>query len=121
MTTRGKSLFECVNGLRYFGKGTHVTRSIYKFPETYYILHRVMLSKDQVTGKIFLPYFIFLSWQKHGVAYGRMVWRGRPKAEVKKIGAVLKREWSVVRVPDYSVFKGKIDDVADLADATPSK
>ena len=48
MTSRGKSLFECINGLRYFGKGAHVTRSIYKFPETYYVLHRVILSKDQV-------------------------------------------------------------------------
>ena len=71
MTSRGKSLFECVNGLRYFGKGAHVTRSIYKFPETYYVLHRVVLSKDQVVdlylnchsaGNVFTSIYRIMEW-----------------------------------------------------------
>jgi hypothetical protein len=88
----GKSLFECLNGLRYFGVGSHVTRSIYRFPDTYYVVSKVILSKDQ----------------RHGSVWGTMVWRGRPKAVSEKIGAPLKKEWSVVSVPEYSTFKGKV-------------
>ena len=58
------------------------------------MISKVVLSKDQ----------------SHGKAYGLMVWRGRPKEKVIKIGSPLKKEWKVIKVPDYSVFKGKVDD-----------
>jgi hypothetical protein len=34
------SLIRLVNGMRYFGAGSKVTRSIYKFPDTYWIVKR---------------------------------------------------------------------------------
>ena len=60
-STKGKSLQTLINGLRYFGVGSKVTRNIYKFPDTYFVITRVNLSKDQ----------------NHGGVYGRKVWRGR--------------------------------------------
>jgi hypothetical protein len=60
-STKGKSLQTLINGLRYFGVGSKVTRNIYKFPDTYFVVTRVNLSKDQ----------------NHGGVYGRKVWRGR--------------------------------------------
>jgi len=88
MSAHPTSLFKIINGLRYFGVGTKVTRSIYKFPETYWVVTRVMLSKDQ----------------SHGKVYGKMVWRGRPKEAEERIGSPLKKEWSLVSLPDYKVF-----------------
>lgn len=90
---KGTSLFRVVNGLRYFGVGSKVTRSIYKFPESYWIVTRVNLSKDQ----------------NHGDAWGRMVWRGRLKLKEEKIGAPLKDEWKLVSTPDYKKFKGDLE------------
>ena len=88
MSAHPTSLFKIINGLRHFGVGTKVTRSIYKFPETYWVVTRVMLSKDQ----------------SHGKVYGKMVWRGRPKEAEERIGSPLKKEWSLVSLPDYKVF-----------------
>jgi hypothetical protein len=85
---------------RYFGRGTHVTRSIYKFPDTYYVLSQVVLSKDQ----------------KHGAAIGTLVWRGRAKASPQRIGAALKREWKVVKFPDYhTAYRGKQQPLEDAS------
>ena len=90
---RGQSLFECVAGLRYYGAGASLTRSIYKFPATHWIVKKVVLSKDQ----------------KHGVAWGTMVWRGRVKERIERIPAPLKKEWSLVAVPDYTSFRYQKD------------
>jgi hypothetical protein len=88
---KGDSLFKVVNGLRYFGVGCKLTRSIHKLPNTYFLITDVKLSKDQ----------------NHGKAYGQLVWNGRPQAGTVEIGAPLKKEWSLLETPDYSKFKGK--------------
>jgi hypothetical protein len=93
-----KSLYNIVNGLRYFGVGSKVTRNIYKFPDTYWVITRVKLSKDQ----------------EHGNVYGRLVWRGRAQERDTKINTALKRQWNLVSTPNYSKFKGASDDVASL-------
>ena len=80
------SLYKIINGLRLCGVGSKVTRTIYKFPETYWQITRVELSKDQNHGKVF----------------GRMVWRGRPKEIEERLGSTLKKEWRLVSLPDYS-------------------
>ena len=79
------SLFRIVNGLRYFGVGSKVTRSIYKKPDTYWVITRVKLSKDQ----------------NHGKAFGRLVWNGRPKDREQRINTALKKQWSLLEVPRY--------------------
>ena len=79
------TLFRLVHGLRYFGVGTKVTRDIYKKPETYWTITKVKLSKDQNHGKIF----------------GRLVWNGRMKSRDQRINTALKKQWSLVSVPDY--------------------
>ena len=93
-----KSLYNIVNGMRYFGVGTKVTRNIYQFPDTYWIITKVKLSKDQ----------------EHGDVFGRLVWRGRSKEHDKRIGTSLKKQWSVVETPDYTSFKGRADEVHQL-------
>jgi len=97
-TPKGKSLQSLVNGLRYFGVGSKVTRNIYKFPDTYFVITRVNLSKDQM----------------HGGVYGRKVWRGRAMEKDEKIGTALKKQWSIVSLPDYHTFRGKGAEVAAL-------
>ena len=85
MSGHGTSLFRLVHGLRYFGVGSKVTRSIYKKPETYWVVTRVKLSKDQNHGKVF----------------GRLVWNGRPKDREQRINTALKKQWSLLEVPHY--------------------
>ena len=94
------SLFSVINGLRYFGIGSRVTRSIYKFPETYYVVTKVTLSKDQ----------------DHGKVWGVLVWRGIRHNKVERIGAPLKKEWSLVGVPDYSKLYGNNDEMTEKMD-----
>lgn len=93
--SKGTSLFNCINGLRYLGLGSRVTRNIYKFPETYYVVTKVTLSTDQ----------------KHGKAWGVLVWRGIRKNKVERIGAACKKEWSLVGTPDYSKLYGNKEDM----------
>ena len=88
MPSFNQSLFNIVRGLRYFGVGSKVTRSTYKFPDTYWIITQVKLSKDQEHGKI----------------YGRLVWRGRAKETDEKISTALKKEWQMLSTPDYGKF-----------------
>mmetsp|Transcript_6055 Transcript_6055/g.9148 ORF Transcript_6055/g.9148 Transcript_6055/m.9148 type:complete len:132 (-) Transcript_6055:41-436(-) len=92
------NLFKVVNGMRYYGMGCKVTRDIYHFPETYWILRRVVLSKDQ----------------DHGKAWGRLVWRGRPQSHDQRIHSARKHQWKLVEVPDYRHFKGKNEDVDNI-------
>jgi small subunit ribosomal protein S34 len=94
----GQKLHNVVNGLRYFGVGSKVTRSIYQFPDTYWIITKVKLTVDQEHGKI----------------WGRLVWRGRPKPKEMKINTAKKKEWSLLGVPDYKEFKGETDQVQAL-------
>lgn len=92
---KGATLFGCINGLRYLGLGSKVTRSIYKFPETYYVVTKVKLSTDQ----------------EHGKAWGVMVWRGIRKNKVERIGAAGKEEWSLLDTPDYSKLYGNKEEM----------
>lgn len=87
-----KALFTCISGLRYFGVGSRVTRNIYKFPETYYIITKVSPTPDQ----------------QHGRAWGVMVWKGIRKEKVERLGASQKKEWQLVGVPDYSKLAGSV-------------
>ena len=98
MSALGQSAHTLLNGLRYFGVGSKITRNIYKFPDTYFVVTRVKLSTDQ----------------KHGAIYGRKVWRGRATDKDERIHTALKKQWSIVSLPDYTVFKGKIKDVQAL-------
>ena len=98
MSGRPSSLFKIINGMRYFGVGTKVTRSIYKFPETYWLITRVVLSRDQDHGKVF----------------GRLVWRGRAKETETKIAGPLKKEWSLVSHPNYGVFSAQNEQLQNL-------
>ena len=105
MSTKSpSSLFNILNGLRYLGVGAKVTRKIYKFPETYWIITKTKLSKDQLHGKV----------------WGQMVWRGRLKPSQEKIGSPLKNEWTLVDVPDYKKFDGVIQDSAAIQSGTLS-
>lgn len=92
-----QTLFRIINGLRYFGVGCKLTRCTYQNPDTYWIITRVLLSKDQ----------------NHGKAWGRLVWNGRAKPRVQKIGPANKKQWTMVSFPDYHSFKGVVDDFPD--------
>ena len=98
MSGKARSLYNIVNGMRYFGVGSKVTRNIYQFPDTYWVITKVKLSKDQ----------------EHGNVYGRLVWRGKAKNYDMKIGPALKKQWSLMQAPDYSSFKGKDEEVSAL-------
>lgn len=52
--------------------------------------------------------------QEHGRAYGRLVWRGNSKPKDRQIGAALKKEWSLLELPNYKLFKGTENDIAKL-------
>jgi small subunit ribosomal protein S34 len=105
MSSKPQALFNVVNGLRHFGVGAKVTRSIYKFPDTYWILTKVKLSKDQ----------------SHGKAWGRLIWRGRAKEKDEKIGCPLKTQWTLVGLPDYKTFDGEGDKVAEIIKRSSSE
>mmetsp|Transcript_4267 Transcript_4267/g.6382 ORF Transcript_4267/g.6382 Transcript_4267/m.6382 type:complete len:88 (+) Transcript_4267:83-346(+) len=78
LTTGGQKLFEIIFGMRNFGVGAKVTRSIYKFPETYWVIKRVKIKEGRTYGK----------------AWGELFWRGVSKGETK-IGSVLKKQWKL--------------------------
>jgi hypothetical protein len=42
------------------------------------------------------------------------VWRGRPKPTDEKITAALKKQWSVLQLPDYASFKGSTEELHSL-------
>jgi hypothetical protein len=52
--------------------------------------------------------------QNHGTVFGRLVWRGKAKAEDTKIPSTLKKEWSIVSLPDYKTFKATSDEINSL-------
>lgn len=88
------SIFRCITGLRYYGIGARVARCIYKFPDTYFIVTRVKMTTDQ----------------KHGKVWGVMVWRGIRKNVEERLPAPLKKEWTLVGVPDYRKLGGNAED-----------
>lgn len=51
--------------------------------------------------------------QTHGKAWGRLVWRGRPKLKDERIGAPLKKQWSLVSLPDHK-FKGTPEELLQI-------
>lgn len=73
-------------------------RSIYKFPNTYWVVTRVKLSPDQ----------------NHGKAYGKLVWRGKARAEEEEIRSPLKKQWSIVGMPDYKTFNATAEDLEKI-------
>ena len=54
--------------------------------------------------------------QDHGKAWGRLVWRGRPKPKDDRIHSARKRQWSLVETPDYRSFDGSKSDVKKIID-----
>jgi hypothetical protein len=113
------SLIRLVNGMRYFGAGSKVTRSIYKFPDTYWIVKR--------SGILSKPHFLLscLSFwnhhrvklskdQDHGKVYGRLIWRGRPQPFDREIHSARKKQWKMISVPNYATFKGKPENYENL-------
>lgn len=96
-----KNLFKCLNGLRYFGVGSRVTRNIYKFPDTYFIVTKVKLTPDQ----------------NHGRAWGVMVWRGIRKEREERMPAPLKNQWNIVDLPDYKKLGGNAEEFEEKLQA----
>ena len=88
MSGKARSLYNIVNGMRYFGVGSKVTRNIYQFPDTYWVITKVKLSKDQ----------------EHGNVYGRLVWRGKAKNYDMKRNLLL---LALVAIPFVSCKKYK--------------
>eukprot|EP01039_Chlorochromonas_danica_P007326 gene7326-8108_t len=86
----GTKLYEIIKGLRHFGVGVAVTRSIYRHPNTYWIITSVRIPAGKTHGKI----------------YGRLVWNGVPKGKNEELRCPLKKEWSLVSFPDYKTFNG---------------
>ena len=42
--------------------------------------------------------------QEHGKAYGRLVWRGRPRSYDQRIFSASKAQWKLLDLPDYQVY-----------------
>ena len=51
--------------------------------------------------------------QKHGKVWGRLVWRGKA-GEEELIRSPLKKQWSLLNLPDYSTFNGTVDEVNNM-------
>jgi len=43
-----------------------------------------------------------------------LVWRGLTKEKDERIGGPLKKEWSLLQIPDYKTFSAKPQDFASL-------
>ena len=96
MSSKKTNLFQLLTGLRFFGKGAKVQRTIHKLPNTSFVITKVHLSpKSQVHGKV----------------WGRLIWRGKAKEKNELMGSPLKKEWQLISLPDYSKFAGGDDDV----------
>eukprot|EP01041_Mallomonas_annulata_P007374 gene7374-15061_t len=109
--TSKQSLFQIVNGLRYFGVGCKLARDTFSYPETYWIVTRheyfifcCIIELTMALRRVFLS-----KDQSHGKAWGRLVWRGRPKPNIQKIGPARKEGWKLVAFPDYHNFRGNAD------------
>ena len=102
---------QVVNGLRYFGVGCKVTRSSYKYPDTYWTIQKQLLfysfNNNFNNNKLILNIIrVRLSKdQNHGKIYGQLVWRGKTIEKVTKVCCPLKKEWKLVSTPDYDNFK----------------
>ena len=93
------NIYQIVNGLRYFGLGAKVVRDRYAKPDTYWVVTKTILSKDQNHGKI----------------WGRYVYRGKQQStKNERIGSALKKEWLLVDLPNYSTFKGRDSDIVEI-------
>ncbi|KAM3572220.1 hypothetical protein VYU27_005754 [Nannochloropsis oceanica] len=78
----GQSLFQVVNGLRHYGVGARLTRSIWHGePGTYWDVKRVALKEGD---------------PNHGKAWGVFHWKGVPKGGEQKIRGPLKKQWTIV-------------------------
>ncbi len=82
MPPKQQSLFQVVTGLRHFGVGTRVTRSIWqREPGTFWEVTRVALKEGSTN---------------HGKAYGVFHWKGVAKDGVREIRSPLKKQWQLV-------------------------
>ena len=52
--------------------------------------------------------------QKHGEAFGRLVWRGKAREKDEQIRSPLKKQWKLLQLPDYKNFTGSPDDLDKL-------
>eukprot|EP01031_Cornospumella_fuschlensis_P037170 gene37170-45114_t len=75
-----------VNGLRHFGVGLKVTRSIYRHPNTFWTITRVQ-ARPGVT---------------HGKVFGRLTWNGKVAEKDTEVRCPLKKQWTIVEAPNYS-------------------
>lgn len=96
MSSKQTNLFQLLTGLRYFGKGAKVQRTIHKLPNTSYVITKVQLSPKS---------------QEHGKVWGRLIWRGKAKDKNEMMGSPLKKEWQLIALPDYHKFAGDDKDV----------
>ena len=104
---------QVVNGLRYFGVGCKVTRSSYKYPDTYWTIQKQLLfysfnnNNNNNNNKLIINIIrVRLSKdQNHGKIYGQLVWRGKTIEKVSKVCCPLKKEWRLVSTPEYDNFK----------------
>lgn len=54
--------------------------------------------------------------QDHGIAYGRLVWRGRPQKVDRRIHSARKSQWTIVDAPDYTQYKGTENNHGELVE-----
>lgn len=82
MAPSGQSFFQIVNGLRHYGVGARLTRSIWHGePGTYWDVKRVVLKQGD---------------PRHGKAWGVFFWKGEQKGGEQKIRGPLKKQWSLL-------------------------
>ena len=92
------NLFQLLTGLRHFGVGAKVRRAIHRLPNTCFVVEKVELGPDQLHGKV----------------WGRFIWRGKAKETTELIGSPLKKEWTLVALPNYGQFSGRSEDVEKI-------
>jgi len=77
----GASVFSLLRPARGYGVGMKVTRDIWKFPESYWLVTRVELNKAQTSGS----------------AWGVFHWRGKPAGRKpgaeRRLRCPLKKQW----------------------------
>lgn len=87
-----KSLPSVLGGLRYHGLGAKIAKKSYtQKPDCYWIITGVKLNdKRQIEG-----------------ATGTLIWNGRIRRRDSNMADTDKRQWVLLKVPDYSKFRGK--------------
>jgi len=92
-TNNKKTLFEIAKTYLDFGVGQKLTRSIWRRPECYWTITRVM------------PTVMIPRVRPRGKAWGILTWRGVPEAVERKVRGSSKREWQHYNLKWYDQFK----------------